>query len=214
MDLSLEDALKIVKTRELSDVAFFHKLNSLEIDANFSIGYSLAELRQADLYSPQTTQQKYLPLIKTLKKFRREKIPANKRILDYGSGIGTLARYLQENKFDIEVADNQPISIAVAIEVNKLIPFLINQNDVSSIPNSRYGIIMLNRVLEQPVMEEEDSLKLLKKLSNNLDKDGYFLVSTSSGIIPIGEIKRLFRKVEKININPTLTVRDIYKITP
>jgi len=216
MKLTLEQASEIVKLRKASDIAFFHRLGSLEITLDFQTGYSLEELRQAKDYDRGKTETRYLPIIKILEKFRKADSPKNKRILDFGAGIGTLARYLYEEGYEIETADNHPISVVTAREVNGLISHLIinPENIARELQNRKYGLIMLNRVLEQPVIDEEASLRLLHNLKSKLDDNGYFLVSTATGIIPIGEFKRSFERLEKLDITSTNTVRKIYRIEP
>lgn len=216
MTISLEQASEIVKLRKASDIAFFHRLGSLEIYLDFQTGYSLAELRQAEDYDKNKTEAKYLPIIKILEEFRKADSPKNKRILDFGAGIGTLGRYLHEEGYEIETADNQPISVVTAREVNGLISHLItNPEEIArDLQDKKYGLIMLNRVLEQPVMDEETALHLLHTLAPRLEDKGYFLVSTTTGIIPVEEFKRSFERLEKLDINQTQAVRDVYKITP
>lgn len=48
MTITLEQASEIVKLRNLSDIAFFHKLESLGLPATFAVNYSLEELRRAE----------------------------------------------------------------------------------------------------------------------------------------------------------------------
>lgn len=123
---------------------------------------------------------------------------------------------MHEEGYEIETADNQPISVITAREINGLISHLIiNPEEIArDLQNRKYGLIMLNRVLEQPVMDEETALHLLHNLAPRLENEGYFLISTATGIIPVEEFKRSFERLEKLDINQTQAVRDVYKITP
>jgi 2-polyprenyl-3-methyl-5-hydroxy-6-metoxy-1,4-benzoquinol methylase len=213
MAQSMEEALEIVNLRKLSDVAFFHKLESLGLPTSFATSYSIEEMRHADSYDASKVAREYSPLIRILRDFR-EQNQTNKKILDFGAGAGTLARYLQENQFEIETADNQPISVATAREVYRLVSYLVTspENIGQDLQNRKYGLIMLNRVLEQPVMDDETALHLMNTLATRLDNKGYFIISTSTGIVPIDELQRSFGKVERLEITPTNTVRKVYRI--
>ncbi len=94
-----------------------------------------------------------------------------KSILSYGCGLGYVEHLLNKKKYKINVFDFSSISTKWLINRNKNINIL---NEISD----KYDLIYLQQVLY--AMSYSDCVKIIKKLKNNLNKNGKIIIINTS----------------------------------
>lgn len=105
-----------------------------------------------------------------------EKIkPSRGLALDLGCGAGTDAKYLAENKFQVEAIDYNQDSVNQAKKLCKDLPVNVVQSDITKykIKPDNYQIIISWNTL--PFLKKEDAEKILLDIQKGLVKEGIFV---------------------------------------
>ena len=111
-------------------------------------------------------------------------VEKNKKVLDIGCASGYLASFLKEKGCIVEGVDTDSESIKEAMNYCKAYVLDISKEDIKG----EYDVIILGDILEH--LEYPD--KILSKLKENLNKDGYIVISLPNIVNIYPRLKILF----------------------
>jgi len=138
----------------------------------------------------------------------------NSRVLDYGSGVGTIDFYIASKGF---VVDGLEISLK-ALRISEMSAIKIGVNNkakffnINKKINNKYDLIICSEVIEH-VQKYND---LLKKLKTHLKKGGYMLITTPSVNAPLYKMKLLEKFDKEVGhirrYEPEMLTKEIKKL--
>jgi len=111
-------------------------------------------------------------------------VEKNKKVLDVGCASGYLAFFLKEKGCVVEGVDTDSESIKEAMNYCKAYVLDISKEEIKG----KYDVIILGDILEH--LEYPD--KILSKLKENLNKDGYVVISLPNIVNIYPRLKILF----------------------
>ncbi|MEK7504178.1 MAG: class I SAM-dependent methyltransferase [Patescibacteria group bacterium] len=141
--------------------------------------------------------------------FEELDLKTNSKILDYGSGVGTIDFYLASKKFMVDGLEVSKNALQISKRSAKAIGVEDNAKffNISKKINTKYDVIICSEVIEHIF----DYHSLLTRLKGYLKKGGYLLVTTPSLNAPLFKMRLLTKFDSEVGHLRRYNVRQLRK---